>query len=1043
MGSFTPSYPGVYIEELSSGQHTITGVATSIAAFIGWAPQGPVNEAVMVESFPAYQAIFGSFVPGVYLAYAVNQFFQNGGQQAYIVRLVWDGTQPPANGIPAAAATAQATGVGYATAEIIATIGAISGSAQVSVGTKVLQSIAVTPANLPPLPIGASVQLAATGSYSDGSSGAVTVNWTSNNPAVLSVTSAGVATAASAGTATVTATYNSSSLDILGSVTVTAASLASITVAPSAPSLAAGQWLQLGATATYSDGTTPNVTDSVLWGPVGSSITLTSVALTSGVLTITAPNTFASGNVVVFSNVGVATWLNGVLGEVLSANASMFEVSLVGYANYPSTPDSGTVSVVTTAVTPTVPWTFPSGTTPTPVTSTSVSITVNAAVVTSLTLTPASATVPLVLQAPETEPPSFTAYATYSNGTTTTLSTATFTSSNPAVATVSPSGALSVLSAGSTTVTATFTSTTTPSYSVSGSTTLTVTNAHLKTLSVTPPTLSIASGLSQQLTATGIFDDGSSVDLSGSVSWSAAPADATFSLTGVVTAAKSITTPTPVTITATWMSLTANATLTVTPPIPQSIAVTSSSASIPAGGTLPFTATVTYSDGSAPATPVSWSSSSPNVATVNNLGVASAVAAGGSLTLFATSPGAWGNSIQVSIATQPPPNSSRFSLLVQQMNSKGQLQTLQSFANLSVNPTDPQYVVTVIDNDCNYVTFINPATNLPVAPTAAPSSTSAPIALSGGADGEILIPASDQNFEIALNETGFGLSLLDSVDIFNLLCVPGETDVPTITDLQSYCFTQRAFLIVDAPQLATVSNFQNSALNGPYGTSTAGNLAITGPYTSSSAYYYPWILAPDPAFGNRPALFPPCGCVAGIYASTDVTRGVWKAPAGINASFSQVLGLQVNLTDQQNGLLNPMAVNCLRQLTYGQVVWGSRTMAGADIMGSQWKYVPIRRLALFLESSLYDGTQWVVFEPNDETLWGQIRLSVGTFLQGLFLQGAFAGTTPQQAYFVKCDAENNPDSSVAQGIVNILVGFAPLYPAEFVLIQIQQIVNQS
>ncbi len=118
-------------------------------------------------------------------------------------------------------------------------------------------------------------------------------------------------------------------------------------------------------------------------------------------------------------------------------------------------------------------------------------------------------------------------------------------------------------------------------------------------------------------------------------------------------------------------------------------------------------------------------------------------------------------------------------------------------------------------------------------------------------------------------------------------------------------------------------------------------------------------------------------------------------------------------------------------------------MQGADAAASQWKYVPIRRFALFLESSLYDGTQWVVFEPNDATLWGQLRLNVGSFLQGLFLQGAFQGTTPQQAYFVKCDGENNPQSSIDQGIVNILVGFAPLYPAEFVVIQIQQMAGQS
>ena len=122
---------------------------------------------------------------------------------------------------------------------------------------------------------------------------------------------------------------------------------------------------------------------------------------------------------------------------------------------------------------------------------------------------------------------------------------------------------------------------------------------------------------------------------------------------------------------------------------------------------------------------------------------------------------------------------------------------------------------------------------------------------------------------------------------------------------------------------------------------------------------------------------------------------------------------------------------------------GARARWQATIRrASQWKYVPIRRLALFLESSLYDGTQWVVFEPNDERLWGQIRLNVGAFMQGLFLQGAFQGTSPQQAYFVKCDAENNPQSTIDLGIVNILVGFAPLYPAEFVVIQIQQMAGQ-
>src|SRR5262249_34035694 len=153
----------------------------------------------------------------------------------------------------------------------------------------------------------------------------------------------------------------------------------------------------------------------------------------------------------------------------------------------------------------------------------------------------------------------------------------------------------------------------------------------------------------------------------------------------------------------------------------------------------------------------------------------------------------------------------------------------------------------------------------------------------------------------------------------------------------------------------------------------------------NAAYYYPWVQAPDPLAKNKPRLFPPSGFVAGVYAATDASRGVWKAPAGIDAGLAGVSGLQYVLTNAENGLLNVQAINCLRQFkVYGDVVWGARTLAGNDQVGSEWKYVSIRRLALFIESSLYDGTQWVVFEPNDEPLWSQIRLNVGSFMQGLF-----------------------------------------------------------
>ena len=183
--------------------------------------------------------------------------------------------------------------------------------------------------------------------------------------------------------------------------------------------------------------------------------------------------------------------------------------------------------------------------------------------------------------------------------------------------------------------------------------------------------------------------------------------------------------------------------------------------------------------------------------------------------------------------------------------------------------------------------------------------------------------------------------------------------------------------------------------------------------------------------------------MAGVFARTDTQRGVWKAPAGLDASLNGVPALQISLTDAENGQLNPLGVNCLRSFgVAGRVVWGSRTLRGADQLADEWKYIPVRRTALFIEESLYRGTKWVVFEPNDEPLWAQIRLNVGAFMHNLFRQGAFQGSTPREAYFVKCDKETTTQNDINLGIVNIVVGFAPLKPAEFVVIKLQQMAGQ-
>ncbi len=256
-----------------------------------------------------------------------------------------------------------------------------------------------------------------------------------------------------------------------------------------------------------------------------------------------------------------------------------------------------------------------------------------------------------------------------------------------------------------------------------------------------------------------------------------------------------------------------------------------------------------------------------------------------------------------------------------------------------------------------------------------------------------------------------------------------------------YCQERRAVLLIDSPTdwTANAATAIADAVAGANGLrATVGNDKAI-----NAAVYYPRLRLPDPLSENRPTDFAPCGAVAGIIARTDVQRGVWKAPAGLEASFSGVQAFTYTMTDGQNGQLNPLGVNCLRTFPVtGNLVWGARTLAGADQLASEWKYLPVRRLALYIEESLFRGTQWVVFEPNDEPLWAQIRLNIGAFMQNLFRQGAFQGTTPRAAYFVKCDRETTTQNDIDLGIVNILVGFAPLKPAEFVVIKIQQIAGQ-
>ena len=269
------------------------------------------------------------------------------------------------------------------------------------------------------------------------------------------------------------------------------------------------------------------------------------------------------------------------------------------------------------------------------------------------------------------------------------------------------------------------------------------------------------------------------------------------------------------------------------------------------------------------------------------------------------------------------------------------------------------------------------------------------------------------------------------VDLYNLMVLPPDAAVlvqslyPTAS---IRCRNRRAFLLMDPPDSWTDAQ----------SASTGVNTLRTGLVKDYSAVFFPQITLDE---GGLKKNIGPAGAIAGLCARIDSTRGVWKAPAGTEADLRGVVGLKQKFSDGENGVLNPRAVNTIRIFPNGIVNWGSRTMDGDDSFASEYKYIPIRRLALFIEESLYRGLKWVVFEPNDEPLYAQIRLNVGAFMHDLFRQGAFQGKK-NEAYFVKCDGETTTQSDRNLGIVNIWVGFAPLKPAEFVILYLQQMAGQ-
>jgi len=284
-----------------------------------------------------------------------------------------------------------------------------------------------------------------------------------------------------------------------------------------------------------------------------------------------------------------------------------------------------------------------------------------------------------------------------------------------------------------------------------------------------------------------------------------------------------------------------------------------------------------------------------------------------------------------------------------------------------------------------------------------------------------------------------GLHALDDVTDVNFVAIPGASDAGVVSQAVGYCGNRRdCVLIADAPGKTT----KDAPVTDPAHVADFLANKITTK-TSYGSFYYPWMLVDDPVgSGKNPTRYvPPSGFVAGMYARIDNTRGVWKAPAGTEANVVGPLALEYSTTDSEQDILNPIGVNCIRQFPgSGIVIWGARTMG--TLSDPEWRYVPVRRYAIYLEQSIYRGTQWAVFEPNDQRLWSALKANIEDFLMGEFRQGALAGTSPQQAFEVKCDADLNPDSEVNAGRVNMEVKFAPLKPAEFVIIRISQKVQR-
>ncbi|MEL6347120.1 MAG: phage tail sheath subtilisin-like domain-containing protein [Myxococcota bacterium] len=435
--------------------------------------------------------------------------------------------------------------------------------------------------------------------------------------------------------------------------------------------------------------------------------------------------------------------------------------------------------------------------------------------------------------------------------------------------------------------------------------------------------------------------------------------------------------------------------------------------------------------------------------------------AGADTVFTASSPGAWGNNITAILMVSSDGVSAHFRVAVfYQTPGATDFTLVENWDGLSPVEGDDNYAGDVLKRSA-YIRFGNPATM--------PSADFILGSTAGGASGA-MSPAEMTQNDITTVATGasFGgangtdgtngegsyagsmpdlLARLDGVDDAALIVNAMDlwTQSPNQTDAEASYGAFRTY-VDNRPKrdlfyIADVISRETDSADDAV-SNTVSRVRNNMTTTDMAGLYYPHVIVRDPVGATRNATLtvPPSGLVAGLYGRTDSRRGVWKAPAGTEATIGGIVGLTHAFLDTHQDLLNPIGINALRTIPgAGTVIWGARTLRPS----SEWRYVPVRRTAMFLRKSIFNGIQWAVFEPNDEDLWQSLRASVGSFMETQFRNGAFAGATSKEAYFVLCDASTTDEIDQTNGVVNLLVGFAPLRPAEFVVVKLSQKTNIS